>query len=447
MEKINLNKYISREKEKKLLAEYLCDWHNLDDSLKKGIFIYGNAGGGKSQFVINVLKELNYDAIKYDACDIRSSSIIEEMTKSNMSVNNIMSCFNKVDKKTVIIMDEINGMNNGDKGGINSLIKLIRPKKTKKQKKEKRCSNPIICIGDNRFDKKIKELTKVCNTIEIHNPSNNELSNLVMENMSDLQETVQHQILNYVDGNLNRLSQIVSIYFNDKSILTDQFFDITYQNNNINNSETKIITKKLLEKSYELKEHVQVMNETERTSVGLLWHENIIDRIDYLDKKVSIPFYLEQLNNIRFSDYIDRITFQHQIWQFNEMSSLIKTFKNANLYHKFKNNVKLKKVETDIRFTKVLTKYSTEYNNMLFIQKMCQQLSLDKFDAIAFFINLQRELEPPEVISYLENYDISKLDINRINKYIEKYTNQYSNNDKDLVIEDEIIEEPMECDE
>ena len=33
-------------------------------------------------------------------------------------------------------MDEIDGMNNGDKGGINSLIKLIRPKKTNKQKKE-----------------------------------------------------------------------------------------------------------------------------------------------------------------------------------------------------------------------------------------------------------------------------------------------------------------------
>ena len=31
-------------------------------------------------------------------------------------------------------MDDIDGMNNGDKGGINSLIKIIRPKKTKKQK-------------------------------------------------------------------------------------------------------------------------------------------------------------------------------------------------------------------------------------------------------------------------------------------------------------------------
>ena len=28
-------------------------------------------------------------------------------------------------------MDEIDGMNSGDKGGITSLIKLVRPKKTK----------------------------------------------------------------------------------------------------------------------------------------------------------------------------------------------------------------------------------------------------------------------------------------------------------------------------
>ena len=50
-------------------------------------------------------------------------------------------------------------------------------------------------------------------------------------------------------------------------------------------------------------------------------------------------FYLKQLDNICFADYIDRITFQKQIWQFNEMSSLIKTFKNNKLYHEtIKNN-------------------------------------------------------------------------------------------------------------
>ena len=57
-------------------------------------------------------------------------------------------------------MDEIDGMNSGDKGGINALIKLIRPKKTKKQKKEDITMNPIICIGNYHIDKKIKEMMK-----------------------------------------------------------------------------------------------------------------------------------------------------------------------------------------------------------------------------------------------------------------------------------------------
>jgi hypothetical protein len=57
--------------------------------------------------------------------------------------------------------NEIDGMNNGDKGGINTLIKLIRPTKNKKQKLEEVTMNPIICIGNYHIDKKIKELMKV----------------------------------------------------------------------------------------------------------------------------------------------------------------------------------------------------------------------------------------------------------------------------------------------
>ena len=44
----------------------------------------------------------------------------------------------KKEKKIAIVMDEIDGMNSGDKGGINALIKLIRQKKTKKQKLEEK---------------------------------------------------------------------------------------------------------------------------------------------------------------------------------------------------------------------------------------------------------------------------------------------------------------------
>ena len=164
MDKLNINKILNRyeeEKEiKKILNDFECNKNNL--LLKKGIYIYGDPGTGKTSFVFNILKELNYDIIKYDAGDIRNTSVIEDITKHNMSDKNIMSLFNKKIKKIAIIMDEIDGMNNGDKGGINSLIKLIRPKKTKKQKLEEVTMNPIICIGNYRVDKKIKELMKVC---------------------------------------------------------------------------------------------------------------------------------------------------------------------------------------------------------------------------------------------------------------------------------------------
>ena len=70
-----------------------------------------------------------------------------------MSDVNVLSMFQKKTKKIVIVMDEIGGMNTGDKGGINQLIKLIRQKKTKNQKKEKYTLNPIICISNVQVDK------------------------------------------------------------------------------------------------------------------------------------------------------------------------------------------------------------------------------------------------------------------------------------------------------
>ena len=179
------------------------------------------------------------------------------------------------------------------------------------------------------------------------------------------------------------------------------------------------------------------MNETDRTIVGLLWHENIIDVLNKHKKEESIPFYCQILENMCFADYIDRITFQKQIWQFNEMSSLIKTFKNNKLYHdSFLNNSKKKQKynPTEVRFTKVLTKYSTEYNNSTFIQNLCNQLGMDKKDMFAFFINIKDN--PAEHDLLFENYDICKLDINRMYRYIDKYTTENAVTIDDNVISD-----------
>ena len=99
------------------------------------------------------------------------------------------------------------------------------------------------------------------------------------------------------------------------------------------NEDTKDITRQLLAEYYPLDMHNKLMNETDRTIVGLLWHENIIDVLSKINFHHSIMIYLRILKNMCFADFIDRITFQKQIWQFNEMSSIIKTFYSNKIYH------------------------------------------------------------------------------------------------------------------
>ena len=436
MENLNFNKILNREEKASAIKEILTNFELNKNNLlfKKGIYVYGDPGSGKTTFVTNILKEMNYDIIKYDAGDIRNKSIIDNITKHNMSDKNIMSLFNNKVKRIAIIMDEIDGMNNGDKGGINSLIKLIRPKKTKKQKLEEVSMNPIICIGNYHIDKKIKELMKVCNVIELKTPNSLQISGIIKTLIPTVEDNIKTKIINYVQGDIRKLNNIYSIYNNKNDIFKSDIIDDIFQLKSYND-DTKKITNKLINNSYNIDDHNTIMNETDRTIVGLLWHENIIDVLGKADKSISIPFYIKQLDNMCFSDYIDRITFQKQIWQFNEMSSLIKTFKNNKLYHEsFKKKQKYN--PTEVRFTKVLTKYSTEYNNSLFIQNLCQQLGMDKKDLFSFFLELKNRYDDNQLLLLFENYEITKLDINRIYRYLDKYTKENASDENEVEIDE-----------
>ena len=157
-----------------------------------------------------------------------------------------------------------------------------------------------------------------------------------------------------------------------------------------------------------------------------------------IQKQISIPLYSELLDNMCFSDYIDRITFQNQIWQFNEMSSVLKTFRNNNILHQNSNFKKIRQRTSEARFTKVLTKYSTEYNNTMFIQSLCQKTGLCKSDLFLFFLNQKEKNLDPSVL--FENDEITKLDMNRICKYLDKHTKYSTGPDQEASLIDEDIE-------
>ena len=128
MDLIDINKILNRNKIADNIKTFFVNFEKEKEKLtfKRGIYIYGNPGTGKTIFIEKILKELNYDIVKYDAGDIRNKSIIDTITKHNMGDKNVLSMLQKKVKRIAIVMDEIDGMNNGDKGGISQLIKLIR---------------------------------------------------------------------------------------------------------------------------------------------------------------------------------------------------------------------------------------------------------------------------------------------------------------------------------
>ena len=420
---MDFNPILGREKIATDIAQILAHFQQNkgDITCKRGIYIYGAPGAGKTHFVMTLLKKLEYDIIKYDAGDIRNNPIIEAITKDHISDKSVVSMFHKKAKPICVCMDEIDGMNNGDKGGINSLIKLIRPKKTKKQKLEDITYNPIVCISNYHVDKKVKELMKVCHCFELRKPTHEQMQVLLQATMPRFAPNLVAQLLPYMQGDLRKLHELQRIYATHFDLLTPELIERVFKPTAYND-DTKIITQRLLTQQVRLEDHLSVMNETDRTIVALLFHENLPDMMTSLPALDQVGLYKQMLDNMCLADYIDRLTFQKQIWQFNEMSSLIKTMHCNKLFHEQMPTAT--HANKDIRFTKVLTKYSTEYNNTLFIHDLCQRLGMDKKDLFAFFLDLRLTLQDDSIQAFCDASDLTKLDLNRIYRYLDKYTNK-----------------------
>jgi hypothetical protein len=402
------HKILNRDVIKQQVVDFLkyFDANKTNILTKRCIYIHGPTGAGKTKFIMDILNELTYDVINYDACDTRTKDIIDNISTYHSSDSNVISLFTKKKTKIAIVMDDIECMNNGDKGGINTLIKLIRPKKTKRQKLEGTTHIPVICIGNNYVDKKVKELMKCCTVIELKAPTLTQVKQILQYLIPGKPEYCV-----YVDRDLKKIVQLYTIVQNNK--INQIYLPYLFEPKPIN-EDSKQITKRIMNNHMKLKDH-SIMNDTDRTIVSLLWHENIIELFEKINVFEVIPLYVSILELICFSDYIDRITFQKQIWMFNEMSSILKTFYTNYLFQK-KNTHKI----SDIRFTKVLTKYSTEYNNIGFIQRICKELNMDKKDMFSYMQQLRKIDNINTIAQQIDHTDITLLDIQRIFRFMDK---------------------------
>jgi hypothetical protein len=274
----------------------------------KPIYVYGKSGTGKTTIIKKIPGSVKFISIQeietYEQLLVYSQpSIIQKMNNSN----SIQIC----------VIDDIDYLQNNDKKILTSLLKHFKLEEKKKIKSKIK----FIFCGTNNYDKKIKELMKLCNIVNITN-------------------TRQILYNNYEKNIQNNIKKIMSKEYKDDFII-----------------------------------------DNEKATQSLLFHENIVDVIK---TKNDIHFYKTFLKNYCIGDYFDRISFQKQLWIFNEITYYFKVLHNYNLYKK--TNLQLKK-SSEYRFTKVLTKYSNEYNNNNFIIDICNKLNCSKKELFYYVLN------------------------------------------------------------
>lgn len=170
------------------LSEWLQDWESvvLKGQTKKFQFragggapenlnaraalVSGPPGIGKTT-TCRLVAQLHggYEVLEYNASDARGQKVIQEMADGiadNTTISFKSSAAGKgsvkagLTRRAVIIMDEVDGMGSGDRGGNAALMKMI--KKTR---------NPIICICNDQHSQKVRSLASVCLDLKFTRPS------------------------------------------------------------------------------------------------------------------------------------------------------------------------------------------------------------------------------------------------------------------------------------
>lgn len=146
------------------LSDWLTKW-DTGCGTERGALLSGPPGIGKTTLVHLVARAAGYEIIEMNASDCRSASQIKALFE-----NAVRSHVVVVGRRRVVIMDEVDGMSSGDRGGVGELAGLIRIS-----------SFPIICIANNRSGPKMKPIVNVCLDLKCSRPTKTTIARAIYE--------------------------------------------------------------------------------------------------------------------------------------------------------------------------------------------------------------------------------------------------------------------------
>jgi replication factor C subunit 1 len=160
----------------------------------KALLFNGPPGIGKTSCAHVIAKEFGLEIVETNASDKRSAGAIKGLFVTVKS----QSLFNK--KGKILIMDEVDGMSAGDRGGVAEIRKLIEATKC-----------PIICIANDIIGPKLAPLRKVAEKINFHPPSPDLLLTKMTKIFPKIQESKMRKIILSSMGDIRNIFNTIQI--------------------------------------------------------------------------------------------------------------------------------------------------------------------------------------------------------------------------------------------
>nr|CDI54202.1 related to replication factor C protein [Melanopsichium pennsylvanicum 4] len=146
----------------------------------RAVLISGPPGIGKTTSAHLVAKMEGYSPLEFNASDTRGKKVIESMLQDTINNKSLDGWYStianpsssdvpRIHDRTVLIMDEVDGMSGGDRGGVGAINALI--KKTKV---------PIICICNDRRNQKMRPFEHTTYNLGFRKPDANQVKSRML---------------------------------------------------------------------------------------------------------------------------------------------------------------------------------------------------------------------------------------------------------------------------
>jgi len=174
----------------------------------RAVMLHGPPGIGKTTAAHLVAKLEGYDVVERNASDTRSKKLIEDGLRGVLSTNSLHGYFagdgKKVEaskKKLVLIMDEVDGMSAGDRGGVGALAAVCR-----------KTEIPMILICNDRRLPKMKPFDFVTYDLPFRRPTVEQVRSRIMTIAYREQLKMPSLVINaLIEGSHADIRQVVNM--------------------------------------------------------------------------------------------------------------------------------------------------------------------------------------------------------------------------------------------